>query len=55
LIANENKDRIDLNSLDSQRVFDFRIGFAMGQKGRNIVNKAYKSTNVKKLDVTNDI
>ena len=33
----------------------FRIGFAMGFKSRNIVNKAYRALNTEKVSMINDV
>ena len=33
----------------------FRIGFAMGFKSRNLVNKAYRSTNTQRITIYQDV
>ena len=33
----------------------FRIGFAMGFKSKNIVNRAYKSLNTEKMSLYEDV
>lgn len=51
--ANRSTDTNFLPGILDQR--KFRIGFAMGFKSKNIVNRAYKSLNTEKMSLYEDV